>query len=107
MGIINLNNMKMKLPLLLLIVLSIVFFDVQAQVQTNMADSFILKADSPKPVFPSFKVAIFSPLYLDSAFLGDSYRYNKSFPRFTLQGFEFIQGVQLALEHHIGKRCLC
>lgn len=72
--------MKMKLPLLLLIVLSIVFFDVQAQVQTNMADSFILKADSPKPVFPSFKVAIFSPLYLDSAFLGDSYRYNKSFP---------------------------
>lgn len=90
--------MKMKLPLLLLIVLSIVFFDVQAQVQTNMADSFILKADSPKPVFPSFKVAIFSPLYLDSAFLGDSYRYNKSFPRFTLQGFEFIQGVQLALD---------
>ncbi|HRB24270.1 MAG TPA: hypothetical protein PLZ18_10895, partial [Ferruginibacter sp.] len=88
----------MKLPLLLLIVLSIVFFDVQAQVQTNMADSFILKADSPKPVFPSFKVAIFSPLYLDSAFLGDSYRYNKSFPRFTLQGFEFIQGVQLALD---------
>lgn len=78
--------MKMKLPLLLLIVLSIVF-DVQAQVQTNMADSFILKADSPKPVFPSFKVAIFSPLYLDSAFLGDSYRYNKSFSPLYPAGF--------------------
>ena len=90
--------MKRKQSLLLLLGFIIGIFIAKAQVQPNKADSFILKTDPPAPVFPSFKVAVFAPLYLDSAFLGDSYRYNKTFPRFTLQGFEFIQGVQLALD---------
>lgn len=88
----------MKTAYILFLVALISFGVVNAQVQPNKADSFILRSDPPKPVFPAFKVAVFSPLYLDSAFLGDSYRYTKTFPRFTLQGFEFVQGVQLALD---------
>ncbi len=45
------------------------------------------------------KMAIFAPLYLDSAFTwsGD-YRFNKAFPKFLNPGVEFYQGVQLALD---------
>ena len=45
-----------------------------------------------------FKVAIFAPLYLDSVFNATSYRYGKGFPKFTLQGLDFIQGAQIALD---------
>lgn len=46
-----------------------------------------------------FHIAIFSPLYLDSAFdATDSYRYGKSFPRFINAGLEFYEGVQLAID---------
>lgn len=57
-------------------------------------------------VFSSFqasaqrqKLAIFAPLYLDSAFTwsGD-YRFNRSFPKFLNPGVEFYQGVKLALD---------
>lgn len=45
------------------------------------------------------KMAIFAPLYLDSAFTwsGD-YRFNKNFPKFLNPGVEFYQGVKLALD---------
>ena len=45
------------------------------------------------------KMAIFAPLYLDSAFTwsGD-YRFNKAFPKFLNPGVEFYQGVRLALD---------
>lgn len=46
------------------------------------------------------KVAIFAPLYLDSAFDGmNEYRYAKnSFPKFINPGLEFYEGAQLALD---------
>jgi hypothetical protein len=44
------------------------------------------------------KVAVFSPLYLDSAFDGNMYKYGKSFPRFTLPGIGFVQGATIALD---------
>lgn len=45
------------------------------------------------------KIAIFTPLYLDSAFsyAGD-YRFGKTFPKFLNAGVEFYQGVQLAID---------
>jgi len=49
---------------------------------------------------PRHKIAIFAPLYLDSAFneLGE-YRYQKyTFPKFINPGLEFYEGVQLALD---------
>ena len=46
------------------------------------------------------KIAIFTPLYLDSAFDNDDeYRYSKNvFPKFINPGLEFYEGAQLALD---------
>ena len=46
-----------------------------------------------------FQVAVFVPLYLDSAFdeMGE-YRYDKTFPKFISPGLEFYEGVQLAAD---------
>lgn len=48
----------------------------------------------------SYKIAIFAPLYLDSAFDSmENYRYAKNeFPEFINPGLEFYEGVQLALD---------
>ena len=44
-------------------------------------------------------VAIFLPLYLDSAFdATGNYRYDKNFPKFINPGLEFYEGVELALD---------
>src|SRR5690349_6084533 len=46
-----------------------------------------------------YQVAIFTPLYLDSAFDGTgNYRYDKYFPKFINPGLEFYEGVQIALD---------
>jgi hypothetical protein len=49
---------------------------------------------------PRYKIAIFTPLYLDSAFDdNDEYRYAKnSFPKFINPGLEFYEGAQLAID---------
>jgi hypothetical protein len=45
------------------------------------------------------KIAVFVPLYLDSAFdATNSYRYDKNFPKFINPGLEFYEGVQFALD---------
>jgi len=45
------------------------------------------------------KIAVFAPLYLDSAFDAEyNYRYDQSFPKFFNPGLEFYEGVQLALD---------
>ena len=44
------------------------------------------------------KIAVFVPLYIDSAFDGSTYRYDKTFPKFLNPGIEFYQGVQWALD---------
>lgn len=45
------------------------------------------------------QIAIFAPLYLDSAFdATGTYRYDKIFPKFINPGLEFYEGVQLALD---------
>jgi ABC-type branched-subunit amino acid transport system substrate-binding protein len=45
------------------------------------------------------QVAIFVPLYLDSAFdATDTYRYGKTFPRQSISGLEFYTGVAFALD---------
>ena len=46
----------------------------------------------------TYNVGIFAPLYLDSVFNGHNYRYSKNFPRFILQGLDFVQGAQIALD---------
>lgn len=51
-----------------------------------------------KPIAKTYHVAIFSPLYLDSAFNGSIYKYGKSFPKFVQPGLDFVQGAQIALD---------
>jgi len=48
----------------------------------------------------TYRIAIFAPLYLDSAFTSfDEYRYTKNvFPKFINAGLEFYEGAQLALD---------
>ncbi|HTR30077.1 MAG TPA: hypothetical protein VMH27_12455 [Puia sp.] len=44
-------------------------------------------------------VAVFLPLYLDSAFDGTgNYRYDNNFPKFINPGLEFYEGAELALD---------
>lgn len=45
------------------------------------------------------RIAVFIPLYLDSAFDASSnYRYDKNFPKFINPGLEFYEGLQLAAD---------
>jgi len=45
------------------------------------------------------RIAVFIPLYLDSAFdATNGYRYEKNFPKFINPGLEFYEGVQFALD---------
>jgi hypothetical protein len=58
-----------------------------------------LASFSQDTVSKRFQVAVFTPLYLDSAFdAGGNYRYEKYFPKFINPGLEFYEGVQLALD---------
>ena len=52
-----------------------------------------LSAQSGSAV-PKQKIAVFAPLYLDSAFdHANNYRYDKTFPKFINPGLEFFEGV--------------
>lgn len=48
--------------------------------------------------YKTYKIGIFAPLFLDSVFNDDGYRYGKNFPKFTLPGLDFVQGAQIALD---------
>ena len=44
------------------------------------------------------KLAVFAPLYLDSAYNGFQYKHGNTLPRYIIPGLEFYQGVQMALD---------
>jgi len=69
---------------------------VRAQVDTagHPADTLHSAPDTSR-----LRLAIFAPLYLDSAFdASGNYRYDKNFPKFISPGLEFYEGAQLALD---------
>src|SRR6185312_2687341 len=69
---------------------------VWAQVDTagHPADTLHSMPDTSR-----LRLAIFAPLYLDSAFdASGNYRYDKNFPKFISPGVEFYEGAQLALD---------
>lgn len=53
---------------------------------------------APPANYKTYKVGIFAPLYLDSVFNEKGYRYGRNFPKFTVQGLDFVQGAQIALD---------
>ena len=46
----------------------------------------------------TYRVGIFSALYLDSVFTNNEYNLGKKFPKFTQQGLDFVQGAEIALD---------
>ena len=61
----------------------------------NYLISFSQAAFQPK----HHKIAVFVPLYLDSAFnQSQDYEYGKNFPKFLNPGLEFYEGLQLAAD---------
>ncbi len=47
---------------------------------------------------PTYKVGIFAPLYLDSVFNNNTFRYKQGIPRFILPAVDFVQGALIALD---------
>ena len=51
-----------------------------------------------QPVVSRAKVAIFTPLYLDSAFDNNTYKYGKLVPSFAINGLEYYYGAMQAID---------
>lgn len=47
---------------------------------------------------PVYKVGIFAPLYLDSVFTKNTFRYRQGVPRFIMPAVDFVQGALIALD---------
>ncbi len=80
-------NTKFFVGLFFLLVSS---FAYQANAQTDAVQKF-----------PTYKVGIFAPLYLDSVFTNNNFRYNQGVPKFIVPAVEFVQGAQIALDSMI------
>jgi hypothetical protein len=66
------------------------------------SNSSLAQADT---VHKRYTVAVFTPLYLDSAFdAAGNYRYDKNFPKFISPGLEFYEGVKLAADSLKGEK---
>ncbi len=60
---------------------------------------FLVVAFCHKAQAQRHKIALFAPLYLDSAFdASGNYRFSSSFPKFLNPGLEFYQGAQAAFD---------
>lgn len=82
--------------LLLLLPAKFAAGQVQADTTRHVTDTSVHAQDTANL---RHKVAIFLPLYLDSAFdAASNYRYEKNFPKFINPGLEFYEGAQLALD---------
>ena len=46
-----------------------------------------------------YKIAVFTPLYIDSAFIGNDYKLgSNNLPKTILPGLEFYNGIMLAID---------
>jgi hypothetical protein len=55
-------------------------------------------AQNIAPVEKVYRVAIFAPLYLDSAFTNGKLKSQKTIPRLIMPAVDFVQGAQIALD---------
>lgn len=64
-----------------------------------MCVCFVVNAISQTNVGKPLKIAVFAPLYIDSAFSGDTYKLGKNnLPKYLLPGLDFYNGVMLAID---------
>ncbi len=64
----------------------------------SLSFSFAHAQQKDIPSANSYKIAVFAPLYLDSVFSNNYYKYDKKFPRFVLPGLDFVLGAQIAID---------
>jgi Periplasmic binding protein len=64
---------------------------------SSVAFKAIAQTDSLQKM-PTYKVGIFAPLYLDSVFTNNNFRFNQGVPKFIVPAVEFVQGAQIALD---------
>ncbi len=61
--------------------------------------SFTLYAQTDSVIKPPvYKIGIFAPLYLDSVFSNNTFRFRQNLPRFIMAAVDFVQGAQIALD---------
>src|SRR5262245_48197255 len=87
-----------KRPALLTILALVQVLVLSAQVDSTaaLAKDTTVRKDT---VVRRHHIAVFTPLYLDSAFdATGAYRFNKDFPKFMTAGVEFWEGAQLAID---------
>ena len=77
----------------------LIFFIVVMNCITFIFSAFTASAqnDSTKKL-PAYKVGIFAPLYLDSVFADNNFKYKQGIPRFIMPAVDFVQGAQVALD---------
>lgn len=61
------------------------------------AANLYAQGDAPNQA-PVYKVGIFAPLYLDSVFTKNTFRYKQAVPRFIMPAVDFVQGALIALD---------
>ena len=76
---------KKFFTLVLLCVTVVSFLNVNAQVDSSKS-------------FPTYRVGIFAPLYLDSMFSNGNFKYKQGIPKSLMPSIDFIQGAQVALD---------
>ena len=71
-----------------IIVLTLSFFTIKVIAQKDSV-----------PVYKTYRVGIFAPMYLDSIFTSaGTIRYTDAIPKFMTPGLEFVHGAQIALD---------
>lgn len=76
-----------KKSILTIIFLLVFFSSIRVNAQTDSVE----KA-------PVYKVGIFAPLYLDSVFNKNTFKYRQAVPRFIMPAVDFVQGALIALD---------
>ena len=78
----------------------ILFLGIILHVRTSFSqDSTRVDSTRASDTITSQQIAVFIPLYLDSAFDSkENYRYAKQMPKYMQTGLEFWEGVQLAID---------
>jgi len=71
---------------------SLIFLITLFSIKNLSAQTYLVKNT------PTYKIGIFAPLYLDSVFRNNTFKYYKSIPRFITPALDFVQGAQIALD---------
>ena len=86
-----------KIFLNLSFLIASVFSFTQVTAQIDSVNTKAAKTDTLKKN-PSYKIGIFAPLYLDSVFNDNGFKYQQGMPRFILPALDFVQGAEIALD---------